>query len=445
MRTPIQLSDHFTVRRMLRFTLPTIGMMIFTSIYSVIDGFFVSNFAGKTEFAAINIIYPPMMIISSAGFMLGSGGTVLVAKTLGEGDRKKANSIFSLLIYFSIFSGIILSAISYVILPFLARAIGTSEHLLPYALTYGRIFSLAMPCFLLQCEFQSYCITAEKPRLGFFLTFLAGMTNIILDAVLVGYLRLGLEGAAAATSLSMVVGGVVPFFYFARKNSSLLQLGRTKMNWSYIKKTCFNGSSELMSNISFSVIGMLYNYQLMKYIGEDGVAAYGVMMYVNFIFVAIFIGFSMGLSPVVGFNYGAENTFELKSILQKSTIILATLSIAMTTLALTCAPILSYIFASYDENLYSITLQAFNICSFSFLFAGFNIFGSAFFTGLNNGLVSAAISFLKTLVFEIAAVMIMPMLFGVNGIWFSVVVSEFAAVIVTEFFFITNRKKYHYF
>lgn len=445
MHNAIQLSDHFSIKRMLRFTMPTIGMMIFSSIYSVIDGFFISNFAGKTEFAAINIIFPVLMIISSSGFMLGSGGTVLVAKTLGEGDREKANRIFSLLIYFSLVVGIILSAISIIFLPTIARMIGTSEHLLPYALLYGRIFLIAMPCFLLQCEFQSYCITAEKPRLGFLITFIAGMTNIILDAVLVGYLKLGLKGAAAATAASMAVGGLVPFIYFARKNSSQLQLCRTKFKSKYILRSCFNGSSELMSNISSSVIGMLYNFQLMRYIGEDGVAAYGVMMYMNFIFVAIFIGFSMGMSPVVGFNYGAANSSELKSILQKSILVLTVTSIAMTLLAIALAPAIANIFTGYDEKLYSLTLQAFRICSLSFLLVGFNIFGSAFFTGLNNGLVSAAISFLKTLLFQIAAVIILPMIFGVNGIWFSVVASEVAAVIVTEIFFIANRNKYHYF
>lgn len=445
MHNAIQLSDHFSIKRMLRFTMPTIGMMIFSSIYSVIDGFFISNFAGKTEFAAINIIFPVLMIISSSGFMLGSGGTVLVAKTLGEGDREKANRIFSLLIYFSLVVGVILSAISIIFLPTIARMIGTSEHLLPYALLYGRIFLIAMPFFLLQCEFQSYCITAEKPRLGFLITFIAGMTNIILDAVLVGYLKLGLKGAAAATAASMAVGGLVPFIYFARKNSSLLQLCRTKFKSKYILRSCFNGSSELMSNISSSVIGMLYNFQLMRYIGEDGVAAYGVMMYMNFIFVAIFIGFSMGMSPVVGFNYGAANSSELKSILQKSILVLTVTSIAMTLLAIALAPAIANIFTGYDEKLYSLTLQAFRICSLSFLLVGFNIFGSAFFTGLNNGLVSAAISFLKTLLFQIAAVIILPMIFGVNGIWFSVVASEVAAVIVTEIFFIANRNKYHYF
>ena len=445
MHNAIQLSDHFSIKRMLRFTMPTIGMMIFSSIYSVIDGFFISNFAGKTEFAAINIIFPVLMIISSSGFMLGSGGTVLVAKTLGEGDREKANRIFSLLIYFSLVVGVILSAISIIFLPTIARMIGTSEHLLPYALLYGRIFLIAMPCFLLQCEFQSYCITAEKPRLGFLITFIAGMTNIILDAVLVGYLKLGLKGAAAATAASMAVGGLVPFIYFARKNSSLLQLCRTKFKSKYILRSCFNGSSELMSNISSSVIGMLYNFQLMRYIGEDGVAAYGVMMYMNFIFVAIFIGFSMGMSPVVGFNYGAANSSELKSILQKSILVLTVTSIVMTLLAIALAPAIANIFTGYDEKLYSLTLQAFRICSLSFLLVGFNIFGSAFFTGLNNGLVSAAISFLKTLLFQIAAVIILPMIFGVNGIWFSVVASEVATVIVTEIFFIANRNKYHYF
>ncbi len=445
MRSIIQLSDHFTIKRMLRFTLPTIGMMIFTSIYSVIDGFFVSNFAGKTEFAAVNIIFPPIMIISSVGFMLGTGGTVLIAKTLGEGDKEKANRIFSMIVHLSVIAGMIISILGYFLLPLIARMIGTSEHLMPYCLLYGRIVILSMPFFLLQYEFQSFCITAEKPRMGFMITLIAGVTNIILDAVLVGLLRFGLAGAATATAISMAMGGLVPLIYFARKNSSLLRLVRTRIEWRYISRTCFNGSSELMSNISSSFVGMLYNYQLMKYIGEDGVAAYGVIMYFNFIFVAIFIGFAMGMSPVVGYNYGAGNTDELKSILKKSTLILFVTSILMTALALFFAPTMSYIFTGYDEKLNELTLHAFRICSISFLFAGFNIFGSSFFTGLNNGLVSAAISFLKTLLFQTAAVIVLPLVFGMEGIWFSVVAVDFAAIIVTEIFFIANRKKYNYF
>jgi len=445
MHSIIQLSDHFTIRKMLKFTLPTIGMMIFTSIYSVIDGFFISNFAGKTEFAAINMIFPPIMIISSAGFMLGTGGTVLVAKTLGEGDSERANRIFSLLVYFSLAAGAVLSIVGFILLPCAARLIGTDEHLLPYCLLYGRIVLLSMPFFLLQYEFQSYCITAEKPRLGFAITLAAGITNIVLDALLVGVLRLGLAGAAAATSLSVTVGGLIPLLYFSRRNSSRLKLGRTRLEWKYIANASFNGSSELMSNISSAFIGMLYNYQLLKYIGEDGVAAYGVIMYINFIFIAIFIGFAMGMSPVVGFHYGAENSAELKSILKKSLIVITAISILMTCLSYAFAQTLAAIFTGYDENLYRLTYHAVRICSLSFLLVGYNIFGSSFFTGLNNGLVSAAISFLKTLVFQTVAVVVLPFVFGFEGIWFSVVAVEIAAIIVTEFFFITNRKRYNYF
>jgi len=377
--------------------------------------------------------------------MLGTGGTVLVAKTLGEGDRERANRIFSLLVYFSLAAGIVLSIIGFITLPAVARLIGSDEHLLPYCLLYGRIVLLSMPFFLLQYEFQSYCITAEKPRLGFAITLAAGVTNIILDALLVGVLRLGLTGAAAATAFSVTVGGLIPLIYFSRKNSSLLKLGRTELKWKYIARASFNGSSELMSNISSAFIGMLYNYQLLKYIGEDGVAAYGVIMYINFIFVAIFIGFAMGMSPVVGFHYGAENSDELKSILRKSLIVITVLSILMTGLALLFAETMAYIFTGYDENLYILTLHAVRICSLSFLLVGFNIFGSSFFTGLNNGLVSAAISFLKTLVFQTAAVIVLPLIFGFEGIWFSVVAVEIAAIIVTEFFFVTNRRRYNYF
>ncbi len=440
----IQLSDHFTYKKLLRFTLPSIAMMIFTSIYGVVDGFFVSNFVGKTPFAAVNFIYPVIMILGAVGFMFGTGGSALIAKTLGEGNKKKANEIFSLLILATIISGIALAVLGIVFLRPIGALLGAEGSLLDDCVTYGTILLIALPVCMLQYEFQSFFVTAEKPQLGLIITVAAGVTNMVLDAVFVAVFDWGLIGAAVATALSQTVGGVIPLLYFCRKNGSLLRFGKAKFDAKALLKTCTNGSSELMSNISMSVVGMLYNMQLMKYAGEDGVAAYGVLMYVNMIFLAAFIGYSVGTAPVVGYHYGAENHGELKSLLKKSLLIIGVFSVSMFVLAETLARPLSLMFVSYNEALLELTLRGFFFFSFSFLFAGLAIYGSSFFTALNNGLVSAIISFLRTLVFQVAAVLALPLLFEMDGIWISIIVAELMAALLTATCLCICRKKYKY-
>ncbi len=440
----IRLSDHFTVKKLLKFTLPSIVMMIFTSIYGVVDGFFVSNFAGQVEFTAVNFIMPFLMMLGAVGFMFGTGGSALVAKTMGEGDREKANRIFSMLIYVSIGVGVAISALGIVFLRPIAAWLGAEGALLENCVTYGRIILLANPAFILQMEFQSFFITAEKPQLGLFVTVAAGVTNMALDALLVGILPWGIVGAAAATGLSQVVGGLVPMLYFARKNSSLLRLGRLHFDGRALMKTCTNGSSELMSNISMSLVGMLYNVQLLKYAGENGVAAYGVMMYVNMIFIAVFIGYSIGTAPIIGYHYGAQNHTELRGLLRKSFAIISVCAVGMLGLSLLLALPLAKIFVGYDAVLLKMTVEGFRIFALSFLFAGFAIFFSGFFTALNDGLTSAIISFLRTLVFQIAAVLLLPLFWELDGIWISIVVAEVMAVLTGLFFLGLKQKKFHY-
>ena len=440
----IQLSDHFTYRRLLRFTLPSITMMIFTSIYGVVDGFFVSNYVGKTPFAAVNFIMPFLMILGGVGFMFGTGGSALISKTLGERDPQRANRIFSLLIYLSVFSGLLLTLLGFLLLRPIAAAMGASGEMLEHCLSYGWIILLATPAYMLQFEFQSFFVTAEKPQLGLFVTVLSGVSNMVLDWLFVAVFSWGLEGAAAATSFSQYLGAVVAFAYFFRQNSSLLRLGKTAFDGKAVLKTCTNGSSELMSNISMSLIGMLYNIQLIRYAGEDGVAAYGVLMYVNMIFLAVFIGYAVGTAPVIGFHYGAGNREELRSLRIKSLVLIGIFSLAMLLASEGLAKPLSLIFVSYDENLLALTLRGFVIYSFSFLFSGIAIFGSSFFTALNNGLVSALISFLRTLVFQVAAVLLLPLLWGIDGVWLSIGAAELMAAVVTAVFLFALRKKYGY-
>lgn len=440
----IQLSDHFTYQKLLRYTLPSIVMLVFTSVYGVVDGFFVSNFVGKTPFTAANFIYPVLMMLGSAGFMFGTGGGALIAKTMGEGKPERANQLFSLVVYAGLASGLALGALGLLILRPVASALGAEGELLENCVRYARVILPAIPAFVLQYEFQCLFATAGKPTLGLIVTVAAGCTNMALDALFVAGFRWGLEGAAAATALSQVVGGIVPLVYFARPNSSLLRLGRTSFDGRALVRACTNGSSELMSSISASVVSMLYNAQLLRYAGEDGVAAYGVLMYVSLVFQAVFIGYSVGTAPVIGYHYGAQNDSELRGLRRRSLAIIAAFAAAMFAAARLLARPLSQLFVGYDPELLDLTVSAFFIFSFSFLFSGFAIFGSSFFTALNNGLVSAVISFLRTLVFQTAAVLIFPLIWNVDGIWMSIVAAEGLATAVTAAFLWALRKKYRY-
>lgn len=440
----IQLSEHFTLKKLLRFTLPSIVMMIFTSVYGVVDGFFVSNFVGKTPFAAVNFIMPFLMILGAVGFMFGTGGSALIAKTMGEGNSPKAKRLFSLFVYTTAVCGIVIGAIGIIFIRPLASLLGAEGEMLENCVAYGRIILIALPFYMLQYEFQSYFAAAEKPQLGLGVTIASGLTNMILDALFMAVFHWGVVGAAAATAVSQAVGGIIPLIYFSRPNTSLLRLTKTKWDGKALLKACTNGSSELMSNISMSVVSMLYNVQLMKYAGENGVAAYGVLMYVNMIFLAAFIGYSVGTAPVTGYHYGAGNHSELKNLLKKSFCVISVFAVCMFLLAEILAHPLARIFVGYDETLLNLTHHGFMIFSFSFLFAGFSIYGSSFFTALNNGLISALISFLRTLVFQIAAVLILPAFLGIDGIWISIVAAEIMAVMITVFFIVKKRGKYHY-
>lgn len=440
----IQLSEHFTYRKLLSFTFPSVIMLVFASVYGVVDGFFVSNFVGKTSFTAVNFIMPFLMILGSVGFMFGTGGGALIAKTLGEGKEEKARDLFSMIVYISIACGVFLAFLGFFFVHPIASLLGAKGQLLEDCVIYGRMILIALPAYILQYEFQCLFATAGKPTLGLYVTVAAGMTNMALDALFVAVFRWGIPGAAGATAISQCVGGLIPLIYFARPNKSLLRLGRMQFSGRELLKACGNGSSELMSNISMSIVSMLYNVQLLKYAGEDGVAAYGVLMYVSMIFLAVFIGYSVGTAPVIGYQYGAKNHGELKSLRKKSMTLIGIFALFMFVGAYILANPLSNLFVGYDKGLMALTVRGFSIFSFCFLFSGFAIFGSSFFTALNNGLISASIAFLRTLVFQIAAVLILPLIWGVDGIWLSIVAAEVMAVIVTVIFLITQRKKYGY-
>lgn len=440
----IKLSDHFTYSKLLRFVFPSIIMMIFTSIYGVVDGLFVSNFAGKTAFASINLVMPFVMILGGIGFMIGTGGTALVSKVLGEGKKEKANKIFTMMIIFTLLLGTLLSVIGVISMPRVADFLGATQEMMADCILYGRIVTGFTVAFMLQNVFQSFLIAAEKPKLGLLATVLAGVTNMALDAIFITVFKWGVAGAAIATGLSQCVGGIFPLIYFSRDNSSLLRLTNTKLEIKPILNACGNGSSELMSNISSSVVSMIYNFQLMKYVGEDGVSAYGVLMYVQFIFVAIYIGYAIGCAPITGYHFGAQNHGELKNMLRKSAFLSAISGVVLTILAIVLSSPLAKLFVGYDEELYELTRHAFSLFAYSFLLAGFNIFTSSFFTALNNGAVSAAISFMRTLIFQTSSVLILPIFLGVDGIWWAITVAEVFAFILSLIFLFAKREKYHY-
>lgn len=442
----IQLSDNFTYKRLLRFVMGPVLMMIFTSIYSVVDGFFVSNFAGESQFIAVNLIFPVIMILGAVGFMLGAGGTAIVSKTLGEGDRKRANEYFTLMVVVTFVLGVILALGVVFLLRPIAVLIGGKGEVLDYAVIYSQILICAMPFFMLQNLFQSFFITAEKPKLGFLFTVFSGVTNMVLDALFIVVFKWGVEGAALATALAQVVGGVVPVVYFACKNSSLLRFVKTRFYGKVVLKACVNGSSELLGNIAMSLVSILYNWQLLKIAGEngEGVAAFGVIMYVQFVFIAMFIGYCLGVAPIVGYNFGAKNRDEMQNVFKKTMIIITVTGLIMFGLSFSLADVIAQIFVGYDDNLLQMTSRGMRLYSVCFLFCGYSMFASSFFTALNNGLISAVISFGRTLVFQLACVFVMPMIFGLDGIWLATPVAELLSLILSFVMLMAFNKRYSY-
>lgn len=440
----IQLSEHFTYKKLIRFTIPTIIMMIFTSIYGIVDGIFVSNCVGSDAFAAINLIMPVLMILGAVGFMIGTGGSAIVSKTIGEGKKEKANEYFSMLIYLLIVVGIILTLLGIVFIRPIAQILGAEGKMLSDCIVYGTTILVALTAFLLQNAFQSFLVVAEKPTMGLIISIIVGLTNMILDFLFIYVFKMGVFGAALATGISQLIGGIVPFIYFSRGNDTPLQLVKTKFDWKAIGKSCTNGSSEMLTNISLSLVNILYNMQLMKYAGADGIVAYGIIMYVGFIFIGTYVGYSVGSAPIISYHYGAENKEELKNLFTKSLKLIGITSIVMTLLAEILAKPLASIFVSYDKQLLDMTIIAIRLYSISYIISGINIFGSSFFTALNNGLVSAIISFLRTLVFQILAILIFPAIWGLNGIWLAIVFAEGLSLIISAIFLVANRKKYQY-
>ena len=440
----VSLRDHFTWGNLARYVAPSVVMMVFTSLYTVVDGIFVSNYTGKTPFAAVNLIFPVIAIYGAFGFMFGTGGTALVTKTIGEGDRDRANRIFSLLVFVTLGLGGVIALVGALTMRPLAIALGASGELLEEAVVYGVVFIVGTPAFVLQSLFQSFFAAADKPRLGLLFIVAAGLTNILLDGILVAALRLGVAGAALASVLAQMVGGLIPLVYFVRPNGSLLRLCATRWEGKAVFKSALNGSSELLVNISFSIVNMIFNMQLLKLAGENGIAAYGFIMYVCFFFLAAFFGYDVGMAPIVGYNLGLGNKEELHNIFVKSLWIVLLGGLAMLALAEGLAVPLGKLYVGYDPELLAMSVRGFRIYAVGFAVVGLNIWGSAFFTALNNGVVSGALAISRTFAFEMICIFLLPMALGLDGVWWTCAVSEGAAAVVTVGCLAGLRRRYGY-
>lgn len=440
----ISLTDHFTWGKLARYVAPGVIMMLFTSLYTVVDGIFVSNFTGKTSFAAVNLIFPIVAIYDGFGFMFATGGTALVAKTIGEGDRDRANRYFSLIVYVTFVLGAVIALVGALTMRPLAIRLGATGQLLDDAVTYGVIFVVGTPAFVMQSLFQSFFAAADKPRLGLLFIVAAGLTNILLDGIFVAILHWGVGGAAFASVMSQVVGGLIPLIYFVRPNSSLLRLGKTAWYGKALAKTCLNGSSEFVVNISFSLVNIVYNYQLMRLAGENGITAFGFIMYVCFFFLAFFFGYDVGMAPIVGYNLGAGNQKELHNVFVKSLWIVLVAGGCMLGLSQALAVPLGKLYLGYDQTLLEMSVHGFRLYAVAFLIVGLNIWGSAFFTALNNGFVSGALALLRTFAFQLVFVLTLPLALGIDGVWWACSASEGAAAVVTIGCLAGLRSRYGY-
>lgn len=439
-----KISEHFNIKKIIIFTLPSIGMMLISSIYGVVDGFFVSNYIGSNAFAAVNIVWPFEMILGSFGLMIGAGGSALVSKTMGEQKYDLANRYFSMLIIFVIIFGMFISILGIIFNPYIIHLLDLDQETINNCNIYANVLFIFLIFFMLQNIFQSFNIVASKPEMGIITMILSGITNILLDYIFIVILNMGIFGAALATGLSQFAGAIVPFIFFINKNSTLLRIKFVKIDFKIILKTSYNGISEMLSSISFSLVSILYNIILLSYIGINGVNAYGVILYISYIFISIYFGYSMGISPIISYNYGAKNKKELNNIFNISLVLICSVSILLTFIGYIFAKQLSSIFVNYDKELLNLTTHALHINVFSFLFCGYNIFASSLFTALNNGTVSLILSFLRSLIIQVVCILTIPILFGSEGIWFAGVVSDIISLIISIIFIFKYRNKYGY-
>lgn len=442
----IKLSDRFTYPKLLRFTIPTMLMILCTSSYGIVDGVFISNFAGVTDFSAVNLMFPFIYGAATLGYMFGSGGNAVIAKLLGEKDDCGANRAFSMIVLSGLFLGVITAAVMYVLTPSFARSVGAAGALYESAVKYAKICFLFTPPFILQTMFLSFFIAAGKPKLSLYVNIVSGVINIFFDWLFIAEFNLGVEGAASATGLGQLSGAVIPLIYFIRKNSSLLKLtAKFKFNGKILGLTCANGSSEMVTNLSMSIVNTLYNAALIETAGEPGPAAYGVVLYLNFLFAAIFLGYSQGSAPIVSYDYGARNVSELQNITKKSLTLMLSLGVFCTAFAYFVSPPFARVFCAGNPELYELAVHGSQIFAFSYLLSGFNIWASAFFTALSNGLISALLSFLRLFVFQIGCILILPRIFGLSGIWASIAVAEVLAAVPAAVCLFACRNKYGYF
>lgn len=442
----IKLSDHFTYIRLLRFTMPTILMLLSASLYGVVDGLFIANCAGKTAFAAVNLIWPFPMLLGAIGYMFGAGGCALVSKTMGEGYYERARSYFTMLTITAVACGFLFASIGIFFIDDIANMLGAKSGMIHVnCVVYGRYIMAAMPLFILQCMFQPYMIAAEKPKWGLAIIFVAGCVNVLLDYYFLYNKNMGVAGAGLATMISQAVGAVLPMFLFVgKKHSKLYFVSKIKIEPLVLAKTCANGASEFIVNASMPFVNLLYVYALWKVAGEDGVGAYGVIMYVNIVFFSFYNGLAMGSSPIISFHYGAHQMYEVRNVKRIVFCLLSISGLLLFVVAELTSPMIAGLFSKGDEVFGDIIERSFSLYALSFLFAPYNIYASAFFTALNNGKVSAAISFSRILFFQVGALLTLPIWFGIDGFWMALPIAEVLCLGLSIFLYLKFKPLYNY-
>lgn len=438
------IAQEFNLISLLRFVAPTVVMLVFMSLYQMVDAVFVSKFVGENALSALNIVYPFPSIVIAVSIMLATGGSAIIARNMGEGKEKEAKENFSFIVLVGAVIGVAIATAGILFIEPLIYMLGATPSLYDYCYEYLFILVLSVPLSVFQMLFQSFFVTAGKPHLGLTLTVLGGVSNIVLDYVFIVLCGFGVSGAALATSIGYSIPGLFGLIYFAVSRKGTLYFVKPVFRWGVLFKCCINGSSEMVNNLAVAVTTFLFNVLMLKYEGEAGVAAITIVLYAQFLMTSAFMGFSSGIAPVVSFNYGSGNVRQLKKIFKISVWVIAVVSAAVFVIAETCSDVVIMVFTPAGSEVFGLTKYGFAIFSFSFLCTGMNIFASALFTAFSNGKISAILSFLRTFVFLTACLLFLPLFWGVDGIWLAVPVAEVMALFVSVYYLVRFKKVYQY-
>lgn len=437
------IAQKFNVFTLLKFAFPTMVMMVFMSLYTIVDGIFVSRLVGSNALSAVNIVYPVISLLIACGIMLSTGGSAIVARQMGEKREQEARENFSMLAVVSVLTGIVILVLGLMFLEPICRILGGTPVLLEDCKIYLGVLLGFGPLTMLQMLFQTFFVTAGKPGLGLGLTLTGGVVNMVLDYVFMGPMQMGVLGAALATGLGQAIMAVAGVVYFLKVKGNLYFV-KPVFRGNILLQSCGNGSSEMVSNLSTAVVTFLFNITMLKLAGEDGVAAITIVLYGQFLFTALYLGFSMGVAPVVSFNYGNQNHAQLKRIYKICIGFILGSSVFILGIALLFSEPIVGIFTGEENHTYELAVEGFFQFSFNYLFAGINIFASALFTSLSNGKISAIISFCRTFVFITVSIVLLPRVMGITGVWLSVPLAELVTLFISITYLKGQKEVYHY-